>query len=144
MTELLKAGMYAPSARNYQPWHFIILQDQQMLEKVTEFHPYASMLPKASAGIVVCGDKSIEPTGEYINQDCSAATQNILLAAHDHGLGSVWLGLYPRDARVEGMKKLLGLPENILPISLIAIGYPAEEKPVPERFKTDRVHYNAW
>lgn len=144
MKKILKAGMYAPSARNYQPWYFIVLNQQEILDKVTLFHPYSSMLPKASAGIVVCGDLNIEPTEAYINQDCSAATQNILLAAHDLGLGTVWLGLYPREKRMQGMKDLLKLPHYILPVSLIAIGYPGEEKPVPNRYREDRIRFNSW
>lgn len=144
LNRLLEAGMYAPSARNYQPWHFVLITKKHLREKVCDFHPYASMLPEAAAGILVCGDLGIEPNEAYINQNCAAATQNILLAAFAQGLGSVWLGLYPREDRVEGARKLFGLPQHILPVSLIALGYPAEEKEKPDRFKAARIHLNHW
>lgn len=141
---LIKAAMYAPSARNYQPWEFVIIDDRDVLDKIPEFHPYAGMMKKASHGIVVCGDLNVEENVNYVNQNCSAATQNILLAAHGLGLGAVWLGVFPREQRVNGLKELLGLPENILPVSLISIGYPAEEKKRPDRFDRSKMHYNKW
>jgi nitroreductase len=80
----------------------------------------------------------------YIVQDCSAATQNILLAAHAKGLGSVWLGMYPREKRMKDVGKVLNIPDHILPVSLISIGYPAETRPAPDRYKADRVHFNSF
>lgn len=144
LNRLLEAGMYAPSARNYQPWHFVLITEKHLREKVCDFHPYASMLPEAAAGILVCGDLEKEPNEAYINQNCAAATQNILLAAYALGLGAVWLGVYPREARIEGARNLFGLPPHILPVSLIALGFPAEEKERPLRFKAERIHLNHW
>lgn len=142
--KILRAGMQAPSARNKQPWHFIVIQDREMLDKISVVHPYAYMLKEAPLGIVICGDSNIEITIEYIVQDCSAATQNMLLAAHNFGLGAVWLGIYPREPRIKALRKLLSIPENIIPVSMIAVGYPAEKKEPENRFNPERVHYEKW
>lgn len=144
LEKLLKAGMYAPSARNMQSWHFILITDRETLDKIPDAHPHAGMCREASAVIAVCGDLNIEPGIEYNAINCSAATQNILLAAHELGIGSVWLGVYPRADRVEGVTKLLGLPSNIVPVSMIALGYPNEVKETPNRFIRERIHYNKW
>lgn len=142
--EFIKAGMYAPSAGNEQPWQFIILTDREKLNEIPKFHPYSNMLKQAQGAIVVCGDLKLEKHKEMWVQDCAAATQNILLAIHAKGLGAVWLGIYPREERVEGVKKLLNLPENIIPFSIISLGYPAEKKSHEERFDSKRIHYNNW
>ncbi|HKL08382.1 MAG TPA: nitroreductase family protein [Bacteroidales bacterium] len=141
---LVKAGMYAPSARNQQPWHFVIIDERELLNKISDIHPYAKMLREAKWAIIVCGDEQPELSKGYWVVDCSAATQNILLAAHGSGLGAVWLGLHPREERKNGIKDLLQLPGNIQPLSLISIGYPNEEKKQPERFKMERIHHNQW
>lgn len=142
--ELLTAAMNAPSARNDQPWHFIVINDREVLDEITKFHPYAPMLKEAPLAILVCGDLGIDPTEGYNIVNCSAATQNILLAAHAKGLGAVWLGIYPRQERIAGIKKLFALPDNILPVSLVSIGWPAETKPKEVRYKQDRVRWNKW
>jgi len=141
---MLKAGMYAPSASNQQPWHFVVITDRMILNKIAEVHPYAKMLTEAQLAILVCGDEERELSKGYWVVDCSAATQNILLAAHDIGLGAVWLGVHPREERKNEIRKLFDLPQNIQPMSIISIGYPNEEKKIPERFKPERIHYNAW
>ena len=141
---LLTAAMYAPSAGNQQVWHFITITNKLTFDKINEFHPYSSMLKNADLAILVCGDSSIEIKPGYWPVDCSAATQNILLAAHGLGLGAVWLGVYPVPERQNGMSQLLNLPEHIHPFSLVAIGYPAEEKKMTERFKSERVHSEKW
>jgi len=102
------------------------------------------MLREASVAILVCGDLSEEKHGGYWIQDCSAATQNILIAAHAKGLGAVWLGIYPRKERIDGMRKLLGIPEHVVPLSLISIGYPAEQKPPANRYNAFKIHNNHW
>ena len=140
--DLLNAGMHAPSARNIQPWHYVVINDRHTLDELAVAHPHAKMLKQATLAILVCGDKKLQEMDGYIIQDCSAATQNILLAAHAHGLGSVWLGMYPREQRMQGVAKLLDLPDHILPVSLISIGYPDEQKEAPERYKSDRIHFN--
>ena len=101
------------------------------------------MLKEAPVAILVCCDSDLE-LGGFGVEDCSAATQNILLAAHAKGLGAVWLGVYPTEPRVTAIKNLLNLPEHIIPISLISIGYPAEQKPRQDRYRADRVRYNQW
>jgi len=142
--KMLKAAMYAPSARNYQPWQFIVVNERNKLDDLSEVHPYGKMLKEATLAILVCGDRQLEPNDAYLSQNCSAATQNILLAAYDLGIGSVWLGVYPREQRMNDISKYFNLPEYILPISLISMGFPGEKKEFPERYNEDCVHYNGW
>ena len=142
--ELLKYGMYAPSARNKQPWHFVLLNDKDTFLKIEAFHPYAKMLKHAQWGIVVCGDEQLAHTPEYVPVDCAAATQNILLAAHGMGYGTVWLGIYPRPERIAAMKDLLELPPHVYAFSLISLGCPDQEITQPERFQPERIHLNKW
>jgi nitroreductase len=141
---LLKAAMYAPSAVNKQPWHYIVFRDREIIEKIILFHQNASMLRKADAAILVCWDEELQHDIGYGPVDCSAATQNILLAAYSLGLGSVWVGLYPRIQRMESIHALFGLPQNIRPFSIVSLGYPAEEKKMPIRFNSDRIHFEKW
>ena len=141
---LLKSAMYAPTARNQQPWHFIIIKDKQRLNALAEIHPYGKMLKQAGAAILIAGDITLEITEAYICQDCAAASQNLLLAASDQGLGTVWLGVYPREERMKEISKFLQLPENIIPVSLISVGVPDETKSQPERFLKDRLHFEQW
>jgi nitroreductase len=141
---LLEAGMSAPLTSNLQPWHFVVIKDHRLLCEIPKFHPYSEMLKQAPLAILVCGDLSVQKQEGYVVQDCSAATQNILLAAHAKKFGAVWLGIYPNEARVAGIRKLFGLPGHILPVSLIAIGSPAEHKGRENRFKASRVHTNRW
>jgi nitroreductase len=141
---LLRAGMYAPSARNTQPWHFIVVQDREILNRIREVHPYASMLDQAPLAICVCGDKRLEPNEGYISINCSAATENIMLAAYDAGLGTVWLGVYPRKERMNSISKLFELPDYILPVSIIVAGEPDETAEQPERYIREKIHMNEW
>jgi nitroreductase len=142
--ELLKAGMCAPSAGNEQPWHFIVIEDKRIMERIPEFHPYAAMVKNASHVICVCADLNLQLYEGYWIQDCSASTQNILLMAEELGIGSVWLGVYPREERMNGLKKLLKLPDNIVPFCLISLGYPDEQKPANDTYFEERVHKNMW
>jgi nitroreductase len=142
--QLLEAGMSAPSAGNQQPWHFVVFTDHAIMDQISKFHRYSEMLKQAQVAILVCADLSIETHAGYWVIDCSAATENILIAAHALGLGAVWLGIYPREERVKGMIELLKLPETIMPHSLISIGYPGEKKGPANRFHAKRVHYNTW
>lgn len=142
--ELLEAAMSAPSAGNQQPWQFIVINDRKTLDEIPKFHPFSQPLREAPVAIVVCGDMKRENFKGFWVQDCSAATENILVAARARGLGTVWLGVHPMEDRVKGMRKLLGLPETIVPLSIIPVGYPAEEKPRASRYDPSRVHYNRW
>lgn len=141
--ELLRAGMHAPSAKNAQPWQFIVITEKSILEAIPKFHPYASMLKNASAAIVVLADLRLAHE-EFWKQDLGAVTQNILLAAKALGLGAVWLGTYPVRERVEGLRKLLNVPEEVTPYSIVSLGYPAEEPKAANRFKEDRIHWEKW
>lgn len=144
LNDLLKAGMQAPSARNEQPWHFVVIDDPKLLNAIPEFHPHAEMLKDAPLAILVCSDRKLEKKRASWLQDCSAATQNILLAAQAKGLGAVWLGIFPDADRVKGMEKLLSIPEDIRPVSLVAIGHPKFVPEPEDRFREDRIHKNRW
>lgn len=142
--KILKAAMYAPSARNTQPWQFVVVTERELLDALMKVHPHAQMLSTATLAILVCGDKTLEPNADYLNTNCSAATQNLLLAAYDAGIASVWLGVYPRKERMEAIADVFSLPEHILPVSLVALGYADEQPPFPQRFLPERIHYNKW
>ena len=144
LEELLRAGMAAPTGRNAQPWQFVVLTDREVLDGIPAFAPNTAMLTGAPAAIVVCGDLSMEQVPGLWVQDCSAATENILLAAHAAGLGAVWLSIYPNEERVTKMRSHLILPDTVIPLAVISIGYPAEEKEPSDRFKPERIHYNRW
>ncbi len=142
--KLLEAAMNAPSACNQQAWQFIVVSDRDILNAITKIHSYAQMLKTASCAIVVCGDIKAEQCKDYWVQDCSAATQNILLAAHALGLGAVWLGVYPRMERLKDLQKLLGLPKKVMPLSIISIGYPKDKVKSVKRYSAKKVHYEKW
>lgn len=142
--ELLEAAMSAPSANNEQPWHFVIINERQILDEIPKYHPYSYMLREAPLAIAVCGDLKRETVKGYWVQDCSAATENILIAAQAKGLGAVWLGIYPREERAIAFQKLLRLPEHIIPLCLVSVGYPAEKKPHANRYDPSRIHHNRW
>ena len=144
LRDFVRAGMNAPSAGDQQPWHFVVVTERSLLDAVPSFHPHAKMLLEAPAAIVVCGEPALEKHKGYWVQDCSAATQNILLEIADRGYGGVWLGVYPRTDRVEGMRALLGAPESVVPFSIIAVGRPAEEKEPKNVFRPERLHENRW
>jgi nitroreductase len=141
---ILKAAMHAPSARNRQPWHFIVISNREILNKLARVNTSWKMLEEAANAIVVCGDRELEDTESFIIQDCSAATQNILLAAHELGLGTVWLGVHPREDRLEPLKTILNIPDNILPVSMISIGKPDEYREQPDRYNLERIHQDTW
>ncbi len=142
--QLLRAAMQAPSARNLQPWEFIVLKDKKTLAIIPEFHPYSAMVPSAGAAILVCGNMKRQSHIGYIVQDCSAAVQNILLEVVNQELGAVWLGIYPREERMQGMKKLFNLPDYIMPVALISIGVPAEHPEFEDRHDGTRIHNEQW
>ena len=146
---LLKAGMAAPSAGNRQPWSFIVIKDREILDTLPNIIKGAHMAAKSQLAIVVCG-RAIPQEGllvpEYWVQDCAAATENILLAAHGIGLGAVWCGAYPENgsSRVEGMSTLLNLPDDIFALNIIVIGYPEGETVVKDKWDASKVYYNRY
>lgn len=141
---LLKAAMYAPSAVNKQPWEFIVFRSPETSRKIVEVHPNASMLLQSSAAILVCWDDHLQHDIGYGPVDCAAATQNILLAAHSTGLGAVWVGIYPRQNRMDVVRRIFNLPDHIQGFSVISLGYPAEQKNKPERFNRKKIHAEKW
>ncbi|MDD4162610.1 MAG: nitroreductase family protein [Methanothrix sp.] len=142
--EILEAAMFAPSAGNEQPWQFIVLDDRKFLDEIPRICPTASMCRQSPLAILVCGDSSLEKYPGFWVEDCSAATENLLLAAHALGLGAVWAGVYPLEDRVEAFRRSLCLPEEVTPFSLVALGYPNEVPAAPRRYSEERVHYNGW
>jgi len=143
LENIIMMGMNAPSAGNQQPWEFIIITERNILNKIPEIHPYAQMLKNAPAAILVCGKPECKYPDYWI-QDCAAATENILLAVHAEGLGGVWLGVYPLDERISGLRELLYISEAAVPFALISVGIPAKEPEYIDRFDRKRIHYEKW
>lgn len=142
--EILDAAMMAPSAGNSQPWQFVVVNDREVLDSLAEMHPYVKMVKQAKVGILVCGDLSKEKFPGYWVQDCSAAIQNLLLATHALGLGAVWTGIYPMEDRVQAAAEMFNLPEHVIPLGFIPMGWPAQQPKSESRFKEDRIHYNTF
>jgi nitroreductase len=142
---VLEAAMSAPSAGNQQPWHFVIIDDRRILDQVPSIHPHSLMCREAPVAVLVCGDPTLERHAGYWVQDCAAATENLLVAVHAGGLGGVWVGVHPREDRVIGLRRLLDIPEHVIPFALVPIGHPAEQKPPrPDRYNDIRLHRNRW
>ena len=139
---LLRAGMYAPSAMNSQPWEFIVVKDTETKEALSRIAPYWNPLKKAPLGILVMADLTgyRSSNREFFVQDCAASTTCILLAAHAQGLGGVYLGLYPEKNRMAKVRKLLGIPEHVIPFAITAIGYPDKPSHPHSTFHTSKVH----
>ena len=144
LNTLLRAAMMAPTARNCQEWEFVVVRNKETFKKMMHVHPYAKMLEQADCAIIVCGNTQREHAPGYWMADCSAATQNILLAATSLGIGSVWLGVYPNEERMKGLAALLGLPDYVKPLNIIALGYPAEKKEEVDRFDPAKIHTEKW
>lgn len=147
VTELVRAGMAAPSAVDKRPWAFVAITDRAMLDRLADALPYAKMLKQATAAIAVCGDMDKALTGDsqaYWVQDCSAATQNILLAAESMGLGAVWTGVHPVRDRELLVADILGAPSNIIPLNVIAIGYPTGDDKPKDKWDATNVHWDKW
>jgi nitroreductase len=122
----------------------VVVTDRAILAKVPEIHPHAAMSREAAAAILVCGDVTLERYADNWPLDCSAATQNLLLALHALGLGAVWAGVFPGDAICEAFQELFGLPDHVVPLAYVPIGYPASASPTVDRYREDRVHRNRW
>jgi nitroreductase len=146
VAELLMAAMAAPSACAKDPWRFVVVRERSTLERIAAALPNGKMLPRASVGIVVCGDLSAAHDRQisYLLQDCSAAIQNFLVAAHGLGLGACWLGVHPREDRVSAIRAVLGIPDGVVPVSAIAVGWPAEQHRPRTRFDASYVHNERW
>jgi nitroreductase len=148
LEKIIRAGMAAPSAVNQQLWEFIVVTDKEILTRLGNGLPYAKMLLHAPAAIIVCGDVTRsfdhDPKSEYWIMDCSAATENILLAVEALGLGAVWTAVYPDPKRVECVREVLRLPSTVLPLNVIPVGYPAVDEMPKDKWKPELVHWNKW
>ena len=138
---LLEAAMAAPSANNNKPWHFVTVTDSETLKALADAHPYAKMLPRAALAVAVCGDPSLSA---WWVQDCTAATENLLIAAAGLSLGAVWLGVHNAPERESAIRSLLGIPEDMGVLSLISLGHPTETPEPRTQFDADRVHRGGW
>lgn len=143
---LVRAAMAAPSAKNRQPWTFIAITQKDTLNLLSEGLPYAKMVKDAPCAIVVCGDlsKTKEEDKDKWVVDCSAATENLLLAAESLGLGAVWTGVYPDADRVELVRRILNLPEFVIPLNVIPVGYPSSENKPKDKYKPERLMWEKW
>ena len=143
---ILKAGMAAPSAMNCQPWEFVLVTDRSRLNELCAELPYAKMLEKAGAAIVICGNPGKDASSaRHWNDDCAAASENILLAAHSLGLGAVWTAVNPDPARLESVRRILGIPAGIVPLNVIPLGVIDGKAPAPkDKWNPKIVHFEKW
>ncbi|MEJ2056742.1 MAG: nitroreductase family protein [Desulfofustis sp.] len=141
---LLRAAMLAPSAGNQRPWRFLVVRDRDKLSRIPSFHPYCKMITQVPVAIVVCGDPSAKKWPDLWPQDCSAAVQNLLLAARAEGLGAVWTGVYPFEERMAGLRRLFAIPAQIYPFAVVPVGYPkdpGESFKAKDRYQPELVHW---
>ncbi|MCE1229730.1 MAG: nitroreductase family protein [Firmicutes bacterium] len=141
---MIEAAMYAPSAGNQAPWRFVLIQNRETLMAIRRDHPYASALETAPMAILVCGATGDLPHPEFWSVDCAAATENLMLAAKDLGLGSVWIGLYPRRERMSALTSMLKLPADVEPFALIPVGHPMENVEEPQRYRPEWIRSEQW
>jgi nitroreductase len=146
VTRLLEAAMAAPSAMTKDPWRFIVVRDRQTLAGLATLHPGAAMLSTAAMAIVVCGDleAAFEQNISYLLQDCSAAIENLLLAAHAQGLGACWVGIHPGEPLIKRVRELLSLPGSVVPVAAVSLGQPGEQLPARTRYNASYVHCEQW
>ncbi|MGQ9553206.1 MAG: nitroreductase family protein [Anaerolineae bacterium] len=138
---LLDAAMAAPSANNRRPWHFVVVQEVARRKALSQVHRWAHMIEEAPVAIAVCAESNGNP---FWIDDCSAATENILLAAQAMGLGGVWIGIHPTASYQAAVREILHLPMSIGVHCLLAIGYPAERRPAYSKHDPTRVHWERW
>ena len=141
---IIEAAMFAPSSGDQQPWRFVVIQSRETLDTIAREHPYAGFAAEVPVAILICGALKDLPYGAAWTDDCAAATQNMLLAAHAQGLGSVWLGLSPKPERMALLRRLAHLPEGIDPFAMVLIGHPAEKPEKPERFHAEWIRAEHW
>jgi nitroreductase len=145
--KVLRAAMLAPSAANQQPWKFIVVRDRAKLDGIALFHPYCKMIKEVGVAVIVCADPTGKKWADLWPQDCSAAVQNLLLAARDEGLGAVWTGVYPLEDRMAGCRKLFNIPDHVFPFAVIPIGYPKDPTAAfkkMDRYKPDLVYRDSY
>ena len=146
VTKLLEAAMAAPSAMTKDPWRFVVVRDKQTLATLAALHPGAAMLSASAVAIIACGDldAAFDRNISYLLQDCSAAIENLLLAAHAQGLGACWVGVHPGEPLLKRVRELLALPASVVPVAVISIGQPGEQPPPRTRYNADYVHHETW
>ena len=141
---LMKAGMAAPTAADKRPWAFVAVTERALLDSLSGSSPYAKMLMKAAAAIIVCCDTRRALNSDIWIQDCSAASQNILLAAEATGLGAVWIGIYPEYFKYNHVRRVLNIPMEVIPLNIISIGWPTGEEKPKKKFDPDNIHWEQW
>lgn len=144
---IVRAAMAAPSAMNSQPWAYVVVDDRVKLDALADVLPYAKMLKSAGAAIIICGDMSKvlpAPMTDFWVQDCSAATQNVLLAVESLGLGAVWTGVHPVANTENAVKSVIAMPDNFVPFCVIPVGHPAGNTPAKDKFDATKIHWNQW
>ncbi len=149
VNKILRAGMAAPTAANQQPWHFVVVNEQSLKDSITNAFEYTKMVKGCAFAVVVCGDmdnlfEGDIPDGGFWVEDCSAASENMLLAAHALGLGGVWCGIYPLKDREERLRTILNLPANLTPLNVMAFGYPSQPAAPKDKWAPAKIHYNAY
>ncbi len=147
MTKVLKAGMAAPTAANQQAWHFVVITNQALKDSITDAFQWTKMVRDCAFAVVVCGDMSRlfegdREDGGFWTLDCSAASENMLLAAHALGLGGVWCGIYPEEDRMSRLSAILNLPPNLRPLNILSFGYPETTVAPKQKWDPEKVSYN--
>ncbi len=144
VTQILEAGMAAPSAGNAQPWRFIVVREKQAMEDIAKLHPYAQMAKESSVCIAVCADTQVEKHAGFWVQDCSAAIQNMLLAARGLGIGTVWTGITPVQERAAAFKEFFALPDHVEILGIVVCGYPDQPFKARDTFDAGKVFTEKW
>jgi nitroreductase len=143
--KLIVCGTSAPSACNQQPWLFVVIKDRDLLSALSKENMHGRMLDKAGFAIAVCFDDSEKPYPQLVIDDCAAATQNILLAAHEFGYGAVWLGIHHDEKKLESTRRILKIPGNVTVMSIVAVGTVKTMPPFKRgNYPPERTHINTW
>ncbi len=142
---MLKAAMYAPSAKNQRAWEFIVVDDRDLIQQLSKVSPYAGPVGRAPMAIVILGNRDNMTVPQMWEQDLGACTENLMLAATSVGVGTVWIGIAPVRERMNAISDIFDLTENLMPFAIVAVGYP-KETPVPhkDRYDRNKVHHNGY
>ena len=144
LDKALRAAMAAPTAGTQLCWHFVVVEDRKVLKAIAAKHKNAHMCASAPAGVLFVGDPTSERFGPFWEQDMGACIQNFLLAVHAQGLAACWTGIWPREERTEDFRKMFNVPDNLVPIAFVPVGYADEYKKPVDRFDEGRVHIEKW
>jgi nitroreductase len=146
LDKIIRAGMAAPTAVNRQPWAFVVVTDRKTLDTLAARLPYAKMLDKAGAAIIVCAipEKAHDKRIEFAVIDSTCASENILLAAEALGLGAVWTAAYPYKDRMDVARKALNIPQDIIPLNVIPVGHPTGTDKPKDKYKPENIHWEKW